>query len=219
MSDKNSLPHIPSNVHVINHPLVQHKLTTLRHKDTSTMEFRSLTAEIGLLLAYEATRDLALKPVQVETPLEQTEGQILAGRKTCIISILRAGNGLLQGVLQLLPAAKVGYVGMERDEQTHRPRAYYCKLPKAMQERTTLVVDPMLATGFSAIESIRQAKALGAKDIRFLCLLASPEGIQAMHEALPEVAIYTAAIDRQLDENAYIRPGLGDAGDRLYGTL
>lgn len=209
----------PENVHVINHPLVQHKLTTLRNKHTSTMEFRSIAAEIGLILAYEATRDLALQSVSIETPLEVTEGQVLAGRKTCIISILRAGNGLLQGVLQLLPAAKVGYVGMERDEETHRPRAYYCKLPKAMQERTTLVVDPMLATGFSAIESIRQAKSLGAQDVRFLCLLATPEGIAAMHEALPEVPIYTAAIDRGLDENAYIRPGLGDAGDRLYGTL
>lgn len=209
----------PENVHVINHPLVQHKLTTLRNKRTSTMEFRSIAAEIGLILAYEATRDLALQSVSIETPLELTEGQVLAGRKTCIISILRAGNGLLQGVLQLLPAAKVGYVGMERDEETHRPRAYYCKLPKAMQERTTLVVDPMLATGFSAIESIRQAKSLGAQDVRFLCLLATPEGIAAMHEALPEVPIYTAAIDRGLDENAYIRPGLGDAGDRLYGTL
>ncbi|SUO98270.1 uracil phosphoribosyltransferase [Suttonella indologenes] len=209
----------PENVHVINHPLVQHKLTTLRNKHTSTMEFRSIAAEIGLILAYEATRDLALQSVSIETPLELTEGQVLAGRKTCIISILRAGNGLLQGVLQLLPAAKVGYVGMERDEETHRPRAYYCKLPKAMQERTTLVVDPMLATGFSAIESIRQAKSLGAQDVRFLCLLATPEGIAAMHEALPEVPIYTAAIDRGLDENAYIRPGLGDAGDRLYGTL
>lgn len=209
----------PENVHVINHPLVQHKLTTLRNKHTSTMEFRSIAAEIGLILAYEATRDLALQSVSIETPLEVTEGQVLAGRKTCIISILRAGNGLLQGVLQLLPTAKVGYVGMERDEETHRPRAYYCKLPKAMQERTTLVVDPMLATGFSAIESIRQAKSLGAQDVRFLCLLATPEGIAAMHEALPEVPIYTAAIDRGLDENAYIRPGLGDAGDRLYGTL
>ena len=209
----------PENVHVINHPLVQHKLTTLRNKHTSTMEFRSIAAEIGLILAYEATRDLALQSVSIETPLELTEGQVLAGRKTCIISILRAGYGLLQGVLQLLPAAKVGYVGMERDEETHRPRAYYCKLPKAMQERTTLVVDPMLATGFSAIESIRQAKSLGAQDVRFLCLLATPEGIAAMHEALPEVPIYTAAIDRGLDENAYIRPSLGDAGDRLYGTL
>lgn len=216
MSDNRQFP---QNVHVINHPLVQHKLTTLRNKHTSTMEFRGIAAEIGLILAYEATRDLALQTVSIETPLEVTEGKVLTGRKTCIISILRAGNGLLQGVLQLLPAAKVGYVGMERDEETHRPRAYYCKLPKAMQERTTLVVDPMLATGFSAIESIRQAKSLGAQDVRFLCLLATPEGIAAMHEALPEVAIYTAAIDRGLDENAYIRPGLGDAGDRLYGTL
>lgn len=206
-------------VNEISHPLVQHKLTTLRKKDTTTMEFRAVTAEIGLLLGYEATRDLALRPCQIETPLESTTGMELAGRKTCIISILRAGNGLLDGVLQLLPAAKVGYVGMERDEKTHRPRAYYCKLPKAMDQRVTLVVDPMLATGFSAIESIRKIKLLGAKDIRFLCLLAAPEGLAALREAHPDVPIYTASIDRELDENAYIRPGLGDAGDRLYGTL
>lgn len=206
-------------VHEIHHPLVQHKLTTLRKKETTTMEFRAVTAEIGLLLAYEATRDLALRPCAIETPLESMTGMELSGRKTCIISILRAGNGLLDGVLKLLPAAKVGYVGMERDEVTHRPRAYYCKLPKAMDERVTLVVDPMLATGFSAIESIHKIKALGAKDIRFLCLLAAPEGLQALREAHPDVPIYTASIDRELDENAYIRPGLGDAGDRLYGTL
>lgn len=206
-------------VHEITHPLVQHKLTTLRKKQTSTMEFRAVASEIGLLLGYEATRDLILTEVEIETPLEKMVGKELRGRKACIISILRAGNGLLDGVLKLLPAAKVGYVGMERDEETHRPRAYYCKLPKAMAERTTLVVDPMLATGFSAIESIHKVKALGAKDIRFLCLLATPEGIAAMREAHPDVPIYTAAIDRELDENAYIRPGLGDAGDRLYGTL
>ena len=206
-------------VHEIRHPLVQHKLSTLRKKETTTMEFRAVTAELGVLLAYEATRDLALQEVTIETPMETTTGMELAGRKTCIISILRAGNGLLDGVLQLLPAAKVGYVGMERDEKTHRPRAYYCKLPKAMNERVTLVVDPMLATGFSAIESIRQIKELGAKDIRFICLLAAPEGIAALSAAHPDVPIYTASVDRELDDNAYIRPGLGDAGDRLYGTL
>lgn len=206
-------------VHEIRHPLVQHKLSTLRKKETTTMEFRAVTAELGVLLAYEATRDLALREVTIETPMETTTGMELSGRKTCIISILRAGNGLLDGVLQLLPAAKVGYVGMERDEKTHRPRAYYCKLPKAMNERVTLVVDPMLATGFSAIESIRQIKELGAKDIRFICLLAAPEGIAALSAAHPDVPIYTASVDRELDDNAYIRPGLGDAGDRLYGTL
>lgn len=206
-------------LHEIRHPLVQHKLTTLRKKDTTTMEFRAVTAEVGVLLAYEATRDLPLQPCRIETPLEAMTAMELAGRKTCIISILRAGNGLLDGVLQLLPAAKVGYVGMERDEETHRPRAYYCKLPKAMDERVALVVDPMLATGFSAIESIHKIKSLGAKDIRFICLLAAPEGIAALTAAHPDVPIYTASVDRALDENAYIRPGLGDAGDRLYGTL
>ncbi|PIE82446.1 MAG: uracil phosphoribosyltransferase [Cardiobacteriales bacterium] len=208
-----------ANVHIITHPLVQHKLTTLRKKQTNTMEFRAVASEIGLLLAYEATRDLPLQDVEIDTPLEAMTAKELYGRKTCIISILRAGNGLLDGVLKLLPAAKVGYVGMERDEQTHRPKLYYCKLPKAMDERNTLVVDPMLATGFSAIESIRKVKALGAKDIRFICLLAAPEGIEEMQKAHPDVPIYTAAIDDRLDENAYIRPGLGDAGDRLYGTL
>lgn len=206
-------------IHLISHPLVQHKLTTLRKKETTTMEFRAVASEIGTLLAYEATRDLPLQEISIETPLEKMTGKELAGRKTCIISILRAGNGLLDGVLKLLPAAKVGFVGMERNETTHRPRAYYCKLPKAMDERVTLVVDPMLATGFSAIESIRQVKKLGAKDIRFLCLLAAPEGIEAMRREHPDVPIFTAAIDRQLNENAYILPGLGDAGDRLYGTL
>lgn len=208
-----------SNIHVISHPLVQHKLTTLRKKQTTTMEFRAVASEIGLLLGYEATRDLPLQALEIETPLEKMQAQELYGRKTCIISILRAGNGLLDGVLKLLPAAKVGYVGMERDEQTHRPKAYYCKLPKAMDERHTLVVDPMLATGFSAIESIHKVKALGAKDIRFICLLAAPEGIEALAQAHPDVPVYTAAIDRELDDKAYIRPGLGDAGDRLYGTL
>lgn len=207
------------NVYEINHPLVQHKLTTLRKKQTSTMEFRAVASEIGLLLGYEATRDLPLKDSEIETPLETVVAKELFGKKTCIISILRAGNGLLDGVLKLLPAAKVGYVGMERDEETHRPRAYYCKLPKAMDERITLVVDPMLATGFSAIESIHKVKELGAKDIRFLCILAAPEGIKALRKAHPDVPIYTGSIDRELDENAYIRPGLGDAGDRLYGTL
>lgn len=206
-------------VHEIRHPLVQHKLTTLRKKETSTMEFRAVTAELGVLLAYEATRDLPLQACSIETPMEAMQAQELAGRKICIISILRAGNGLLDGVLQLLPAAKVGYVGMERDEETHRPRAYYCKLPKAMDERVALVVDPMLATGFSAIESIHQIKALGAKDIRFICLLAAPEGLAALTAAHPDVPVYTASVDRGLDDKAYIRPGLGDAGDRLYGTL
>ncbi len=206
-------------VQIISHPLVQHKLTTLRQKETSTMEFRDIASEIGLLLAYEALRDLPLQDKAIETPLEAMVAKELYGRKTCIISILRAGNGLLDGVLKLLPAAKVGYIGMERDEETHRPRAYYCKLPKAMDERVTLVVDPMLATGFSAIESIQKVKELGGKDIRFICLLAAPEGVKAMQESHPDVPIYTAAVDRELDVKAYIRPGLGDAGDRLYGTL
>lgn len=203
----------------IKHPLLQHKLTELRRKETTTLVFRALAAEIGMMLGYEATRQLPLSHTEIETPLERMNAPILGGKKTCIISILRAGNGLLDGVLRLLPAAKVGHIGMERDEITHRPRAYYCKVPKRLDERTVLVVDPMLATGFSAIESINQIKALGAKEIVFICILAAPEGISAFHNAHPDVPIYTAAIDRQLNEQAYICPGLGDAGDRLYGTL
>lgn len=206
-------------VQVIDHPLVQHKLSFLRDKHTSTMDFRQIAEELGLLLAYEATRDMPLQSLRIETPMEVCEVQRLAGEKTCIVSILRAGNGLLSGVLKLLPDATVGYVGMERDPITHRPRAYYEKLPHGLNHRVTLVVDPMLATGFSAIESIHKIKALGAKDVRFICLLAAPEGIEAMQKAHPEVMITTASIDRTLNEQAYILPGLGDAGDRLYGTL
>lgn len=208
-----------SQVFEIKHPLLQHKLTELRKKETPTMVFRALTAEIGVMLGYEATRDLALESIEIETPVEKTLAPQLKGKKQCIVSILRAGNGLLDGVLRLLPAAKVGHIGMERNEETHRPYAYYCKLPKRLAERVVLVVDPMLATGFSAIESINKIKELGAKDIRFICMLAAPEGIKALCEAHPDVPIYVGAIDRELNANAYICPGLGDAGDRLYGTL
>lgn len=208
-----------SQVFEIKHPLLQHKLTELRKKETPTMVFRALTAEIGVMLGYEATRDLELESITIETPVEQTQAPQLKGKKQCIVSILRAGNGLLDGVLRLLPAAKVGHIGMERNEETHRPYAYYCKLPKRLEERVVLVVDPMLATGFSAIESINKIKELGAKDIRFICMLSAPEGIKALREAHPDVPIYTGSIDRELNQNAYICPGLGDAGDRLYGTL
>lgn len=207
------------NVFEIKHPLVQHKLTELRKKETTTPAFRALTAEIGVMLGYEATRDLAMHDIDIETPVEATKAPIISGKKPCIISILRAGNGLLDGVLRLLPSAKVGHIGMERDETTHRPRAYYCKVPKLLSERVVLVVDPMLATGFSAIESINKIKELGGKDIRFICMLSAPEGIKALSEAHPDVPIYTGSIDRELNEHAYICPGLGDAGDRLYGTL
>lgn len=208
-----------SQVFEIKHPLLQHKLTELRKKETPTMVFRALTAEIGVMLGYEATRDLALEEIDIHTPVEKTRAPQLKGKKQCIVSILRAGNGLLDGVLRLLPAAKVGHIGMERNEETHRPYAYYCKLPKRLAERVVLVVDPMLATGFSAIESINKIKELGAKDIRFICMLAAPEGIKALSEAHPDVPIYVGAIDRELNAKAYICPGLGDAGDRLYGTL
>ena len=203
----------------VNHPLVQHKLTELRKKETPTLVFRALTAEIGMMLGYEATRDLGLHDIAIETPVESTRAPVISGKTPALVSILRAGNGLLDGVLRLLPNAKVGHIGMERDETTHRPRPYYCKVPKRLEERLGLVCDPMLATGHSALESISQLKALGAKNIRFLCLLAAPEGIAALTAAHPDVPIYTAHIDRQLNERAYICPGLGDAGDRLYGTL
>lgn len=203
---------------VVSHPLIQHKLSILRKASTPTITFRTLLREIGVLLAYEATRDLPLDRIDIETPLEKMQSPVLQGKKICVVSILRAGNGLLTGVLDLIPSARVGHIGMERQEGTHLPQSYYCKLPPQMDARITLVVDPMLATGHSAIESINRIKELGAKDVRFICVLAAPEGIQALQAAHQDVRIITACIDRGLDEHAYIRPGLGDAGDRLYGT-
>lgn len=205
-------------IEVIQHPLIQHKLSTLRDVKTSTSVFRALLSEIGMLLAYEATRDLPVCEINIQTPLESMMSPVLSGKKICIVSILRAGNGLLDGILRLIPSARVGHIGMERDETTHKPKAYYCKLPESMDSRITLVVDPMLATGHSAVESIKKVKRLGAKDIRFISVLSTPEGINTLREAHPDVQIITACVDRGLDEKAYIRPGLGDAGDRLYGT-
>lgn len=207
-----------ANVTVVDHPLVQHKLTLLRDQRTPTAEFRRLAREISLLLAYEVTRGLKLENVPIQTPLEPMMAPLLAGKKLCFVSILRAGNGILDGMLDLIPSARVGHVGMYRDHATLRPIEYYLKLPEDIDQRLAVVVDPMLATGHSLCAAVERIKQRGARDIRVACLLAAPEGIAAFAAAHPDVPVFTAAIDRQLDENGYIRPGLGDAGDRLYGT-
>ena len=206
------------NVTVADHPLIQHKLTLLRRKETSTAEFRQLLGEIALLLAFEATRDLSVRNIQIETPLEVMDAPVLDGKKLCLVSILRAGNGLLEGMLDLIPSARVGHIGMYRDHDTLQPVEYYLKLPHSIGERQVIVVDPMLATGNSAAAAVARLKEAGAKHIRFVALVAAPEGIEAFAAAHPEIPILTAAIDRQLSDIGYILPGLGDAGDRLYGT-
>ncbi|AQS49352.1 MULTISPECIES: uracil phosphoribosyltransferase [Thioclava] len=203
---------------VVKHPLVQHKLTLMREKDTSTASFRRLLREISLLLAYEITSELELTSKNIETPLQEMDAPILAGKKLALVSILRAGNGLLDGVLELVPAARVGFVGLYRDPETLKPVEYYCKLPSELEDRLTIVVDPMLATGNSSVAAIDLIKEKGAKNIRFMCLLAAPEGVARMKEAHPDVPIVTAALDEKLNEHAYIVPGLGDAGDRMFGT-
>ena len=207
-----------SNVHVIDHPLVQHKLTLMRNKEASTNSFRRLLGELASLMAYEITRDMSLQEVQVETPLETTTGRMIDGKKLVFVSILRAGNGILEGMLNVVPGARVGHIGLYRDPETLKPVEYYFKMPSEMQERDIIVVDPMLATGNSAIAAIEKLKALNPKSIKFVCLLTCPEGVAAMQTAHPDVAIYTASIDRQLNEHGYILPGLGDAGDRIFGT-
>jgi uracil phosphoribosyltransferase len=205
-------------VHVIAHPLVQHKLTLMRDKNRSTVGFRQLLGEIAELLAYDATRDLPLTTVEVETPLEAMHAPLLAGRKPVIMSILRAGNGLLDGMLHLIPSARVAHIGLYRDPATLMPVEYYFKVPDHMDERHVIVVDPMLATGHSAAAAITRLKATKPLSIRFICLLAAPEGLRAFHEAHPDVPVYTASVDRCLNDHGYILPGLGDAGDRMYGT-
>ena len=203
---------------VVNHPLVQHKLTIMRDKETSTAGFRRLLKEISLLLAYEVTRELEMTTTRIETPLEPMDAPTLDGKKLALISILRAGNGLLDGILELIPAARVGFVGLYRDPETLQPVQYYCKLPDHLDERICIVVDPMLATGNSSAAAVDLLKKAGARNIRFLCLLAAPEGVARMKEAHPDVPIVTAALDECLDEHGYIVPGLGDAGDRMFGT-
>jgi uracil phosphoribosyltransferase len=197
---------------------VQHKLTLLRKKETTTGEFRRLCREISLLLGYEVLRDLPLEPIVIETPLEEMQAVQVSGKKLCFISVLRAGAGILDGILDLVPAARIGHVGLYRDPVTHEPVEYYFKVPENMGERLCIVVDPMLATGHSAAAAVTRLKAAGARTIKFVCLLAVPEGLAAFEAAHPDVPVFTAAIDRQLDDHAYIRPGLGDAGDRLFGT-
>ena len=206
------------NICVIDHPLVQHKLTLMRSKDASTTTFRALLTELSSLMAYEVTRDMPLEYVEVQTPLENTTGKIIEGKKLVFVSILRAGNGILEGMLNMAPGARVGHIGLYRDPQTLQAVEYYFKMPKNMEERDVVVVDPMLATGNSAIAAINRIKHLQPRSIKFVCLLTCPEGIAALHKAHPDVFIYTAAIDRQLNAHGYILPGLGDAGDRLFGT-
>jgi uracil phosphoribosyltransferase len=207
-----------ANVTVLNHPLVQHKLTLLRRKDTATSEFRRLMRELSLLMAYEVTRDLVTETVAIETPLEATDAPLLAGKKLCFLSILRAGNGMLDGMLDLVPSARVGHIGLYRDPDTLVPIEYYLKLPDDVQERLVIVVDPMVATGHSAVAAVSRLKQAGVSQISFACLIAAPEGMAVLAGAHPDLPVYAAAIDRQLDDHGYIRPGLGDAGDRLYGT-
>ena len=203
---------------IVDHPLVQHKLTLMRDKTRSTAEFRQLLREISQLLAYEVTRSLALGTKAIETPMQTMQAPVLQGKKLALISILRAGNGLLDGVLELIPSARVGFVGLYRDEETLQPVQYYFKVPESLDDRLVIAVDPMLATGNSSVAAIDLLKQAGAKNIRFLCLLAAPEGVKRMAEAHPDVPIVTASLDSHLNEQGYIVPGLGDAGDRMFGT-
>ena len=203
---------------IVKHPLVQHKLTIMRKASTPTALFRQLLREISQLLAYEITRNLETKNLKIETPLVEMNSPELAGRKLALISILRAGNGLLDGMLELIPSARVGFVGLYRDEKTLQPVQYYFKVPELLEERMVIAVDPMLATGNSSVAAINLLKEAGAKNISFLCLLAAPEGVENMRKAHPDVKIVTAALDNHLNENGYIVPGLGDAGDRMFGT-
>jgi uracil phosphoribosyltransferase len=203
---------------VVQHPLVQHKLTLMRDKDTSTKSFRQLLREISLLLAYEITREMPMTTTRIETPIQPMDAPMIEGKKLALVSILRAGNGLLDGILELIPAARVGFVGLYRDPETLKPVQYYFKVPSDLENRLTIVVDPMLATGNSSVAAIDLIKQAGANNIRFMCLLAAPEGVARMKEAHPDVPIVTAALDNHLNEHGYIVPGLGDAGDRMYGT-
>ncbi len=205
-------------VHVFDHPLIQHKLTHIRDKKTGTKEFRELVDEVATLMAYEITRELPLMEVEIETPVQKAQSKVLAGKKLGVVPILRAGIGMVDGILNLIPAARVGHIGLYRDPETLQPVEYYVKLPSDVSERDFFLVDPMLATGGSAIEAVNSLKKRGAKNIRFMCLIAAPEGVKAMTEAHPDVDIYIAALDEKLDEKGYIIPGLGDAGDRLFGT-
>lgn len=205
-------------VHIIDHPLVQHKLTLMRKKDTSTKSFRELVHELSALLAYEITRDMPMQEIEIETPLEKMKSRVIDGKKIVLASILRAGNGFLDGMLQVIPGARVGHVGLYRDPETLQAVEYYFKMPQDMHERDVIVLDPMLATGNSAVAAVDRLKATNPRSIRFVCLVTCPQGIKTFHDAHPDVPIYTPAVDRGLNEHGYIVPGLGDAGDRIFGT-
>ncbi len=206
-------------VNVIDHPLIQHKLTLMRQKDTGTKDFRELLEEISMFMAYEITRDFPLKEVDIETPVAKCKSKVLAGKKVGVVPILRAGLGMLSGVVNMIPAARVGHVGMYRDPETLKPVEYYCKLPNDVAERTLIVVDPMLATGGSASAALTLLKEKGAQSIILMCLVAAPEGVKVINEEHPDVPVYVASVDEKLNEHGYIVPGLGDAGDRIFGTL
>lgn len=203
---------------IMDHPLIQHKITLLRDKNTGSKEFREMISEVTMLMCYEATRDLPLKEVEVETPMVVTKAKVISGRKLAIVPILRAGIGMVDGILNLLPAAKVGHIGLYRDHDTHEPVAYYCKLPVDVSEREVIVLDPMLATGGSAIDAISKIKEAGVQNIKFMCIIAAPEGLEALTTAHPDVPVYCGSLDDHLNEDKYIIPGLGDAGDRIFGT-
>ena len=206
------------NVIILNHPLLQHKISMLRDKNTGTNEFRKLVDEIAMLEGFIALEDLPLEDVEVETPIEKCMTPKIAGRKLAVVPILRAGLGMVSGILALVPTAKAGHIGLYRDEVTHEPHEYYCKLPSPIEERTIVVVDPMLATGGSAVDAVSMIKEHGGVNIKFMCIIAAPEGVRRLHEAHPDVQVYIGHLDRELNENAYICPGLGDAGDRIFGT-
>ncbi len=208
-----------ANVHVMDHPLITHKLSIMRNKKTGSKDFRELLEEIAMLMGYELTRDLPLEEVGIETPLTKMKAKMISGKKLAIVPILRAGLGMVDGLQSLIPVAKVGHIGLYRDPATHEPVEYYCKLPPDINERIVILVDPMLATGGSAVDALDILKKRGCRHIRFMCLVAAPEGVRRMQEMHPDVDIYTAALDDHLNEHAYIVPGLGDAGDRIFGTL
>lgn len=206
------------NIFIMDHPLIQHKITQIRDKNTGTQQFRKCVEEIATLMGYEALRDLPLMDIDVETPIENTKSPVIAGKKLAIVPILRAGLGMVSGIEALVPTAKVGHIGLYRDPETHKPVEYYCKLPSPIELRTIVVVDPMLATGGSGSDAVTQIKQHGGKHIKFMCIIAAPEGLERLHKDHPDIQIYVGHLDRCLNENAYICPGLGDAGDRIFGT-
>ena len=206
------------NVYEMDHPLIQHKITLLRDRHTGTNEFRKIVEELGMLMGFEALHDLPVENIEVETPIEKCFSPVISGRKLAVVPILRAGLGLVPGILSLTPSAKVGHIGMYRDEETHEPHEYFCKLPEPISERIIVVTDPMLATGGSAVDAVDLIKQRGGKKIKFICIIAAPEGVKRFHEAHPDVELYIGHLDRELNGDAYICPGLGDAGDRIFGT-